>query len=164
MIGQLRYIKVHHVEFSPNLFLVWMKIEFLEISSAILYRKILDREFCGIRLKIMRKLFNYDQNINSLAFRWFLALFREIRDRVIFPYKIADEISKNSIFIQTKDKFDENSTWRTFKYPNHEIQKKKVKSFSKIKKLGSFFDFHTKWSKLQNRGMHLLAVILGFGG
>jgi hypothetical protein len=38
------------------------------------------------------------------------------------------------------------------------IQNKKVKSFSKIKKLGSFFNFHTKRPKLQNRG------ILGFGG
>jgi hypothetical protein len=93
-----------------------------------------------------------------------LALFREIRDRLIFPYKIADEFSKNSIFIKTKNKFDENSTWCTFKYSNHEIQNKKVKSFSKIKKLGSFFDFHTKRPKLQNRGMHLLAVILEFGG
>ncbi len=44
------------------------------------------------------------------------------------------------------------------------IQNKKVKSFSKLGKLDSFFDFHTKRSKLQNRGMHLLAVILGFGG
>ncbi len=95
----------------------------------------MDREFRGIRLK-MRKLSNYDQNINSLAFSWFYALFREIRDRLIFPYKI----SKNSIFIQTKNK--------------------KVKSFSKIKKLDSFFDFHIK---LQNREMHLLALILGFG-
>jgi hypothetical protein len=34
----------------------------------------------------------------------------------------------------------------------------------KIKKLGSFFDFHTKRLKLQNRGMQLLAVIHGFGG
>jgi hypothetical protein len=39
-----------------------------------------------------------------------------------------------------------------------------VKSFSIIKKLGSFFDFHTKRPKLQNRGIQLLAVILGFGG
>jgi hypothetical protein len=99
--------------------------------------KSLDREFRGIRLKIIRKLFNYDQNINSFAFSSFSALFREIRDRMIFPSKIADEISKNSIFIQTKDKFAENSTWRTFKYPNNEIQNKKVESFSKIKKLGN---------------------------
>jgi hypothetical protein len=49
-------------------------------------------------------------------------------------------------------------------YPIHEIQNKKVKSFSKIKKFGSFFDFHTKRPKLQNHGMLLLAVILGFGG
>jgi hypothetical protein len=41
---------------------------------------------------------------------------------------------------------------------------KKIKSFLKIKKLGSFFDFHTKRPKLQNRGMQLLAVILRFGG
>jgi hypothetical protein len=82
---------------------------------------------------------------------------------VIFPYKIAVKILKNSILIQTKDKFDENSTWSTFKYPIHEIQSKKVKSFSKIKKLGSFFDFHTKRPKLQNRGMPLVAVIHGFG-
>jgi hypothetical protein len=92
--------------------------------------------------------------INSLAFSSFLALFREIRDRVIFSYKIADENSKNSIFIQTKDKFAENSMWRTFKYPNNEIQNKKVKSFSKIKKLGSFFDFHTKRPKLQMAECH----------
>jgi hypothetical protein len=105
----------------------------------------------------MEKLFNCDQKTNFLAFSWFLALFREIRDKVIFPYKIADEISNNSIFIQTKDKFGENSTWRTFKYPNNEIQDKKVKSFSKIKKLGRFFDFHTKRPKLQNRGMPLVA-------
>jgi hypothetical protein len=58
---------------------------------------------------------------------------------VIFPCKIGDEILKNSIFIQTKNKFDENSTWSTFKYPIHEIQGNILKSLSKIKKLGSFF-------------------------
>jgi hypothetical protein len=83
---------------------------------------------------------------------------------VIFPYKIADEISKIANYFQTKNKFDENSTWRTLKYPNHEIQNKKLKSLWKIKKLGSFFDFHTKRSKLQNRGMPLVADMLGFGG
>jgi hypothetical protein len=82
---------------------------------------------------------------------------------VIFPYKIADEISKIANYFQSKNKIDENSTWCTFKYPIHEIQNKKVKKNLKIKKLGSFFDFHTKRSKLQNRGMQLLAVILGFG-
>jgi hypothetical protein len=80
---------------------------------------------------------------------------------VIFPYKIAVKILKNSIYFQTNDKFDENSTWSTLKYPIHEILHKKLKSLSKIKKLGSFFDFHTK---LQNRGMQLVAVIHGFGG
>jgi hypothetical protein len=71
---------------------------------------------------------------------------------------------KNLIFSQTNDKFDENSTWRTLKYPKHEIQNKKLKSLSKIKKLGSFFDFHTKRPKLQNREMQLVAIIHGFGG
>jgi hypothetical protein len=83
---------------------------------------------------------------------------------VIFPYKIADEILKNLIFSQINDKFDKNSTWSTFKYPNHEIQNKKLKSLSKIKKLGSFFDFHTKLPKLQNREMQLVALIHGLGG
>ncbi len=63
---------------------------------------------------------------------------------MIFPYKIAVKILKNLIFSQTNDKFDENSTSSTFKYRIHEIQNKIVKSLSKIKKLGSFFDFHTK--------------------
>jgi hypothetical protein len=44
------------------------------------------------------------------------------------------------------------------------MRSKTVKSLSKIKKLGSFFDFHTKRPKLQNRGMQLLPVILRFGG
>ncbi len=83
---------------------------------------------------------------------------------MIFPYKIADEISKIANNFQTKNKFDENSTWCTLKYPNHKIQNKKLKSFWKIIKLGSFFDFHTKRPKLQNRGMQLLAAIHGFGG
>jgi hypothetical protein len=39
-ISLFGYLKVRHVEFSPNLSLVWMKIELLEISSAILYGKI----------------------------------------------------------------------------------------------------------------------------
>jgi hypothetical protein len=39
-ISWFGHLKVRHVEFSANLSLVWMKIEFLEISSAILYGKI----------------------------------------------------------------------------------------------------------------------------
>jgi hypothetical protein len=39
-ISWFGYLKVRHVEFSSNLFLVWMKIEFLEILTAILYGKI----------------------------------------------------------------------------------------------------------------------------
>jgi hypothetical protein len=39
-ISLFGYLKVRHVEFSANLSLVWMKNEFLEISSAILYEKI----------------------------------------------------------------------------------------------------------------------------
>jgi hypothetical protein len=37
---------------------------------------------------------------------------------------------------------------------NKQIQVKKFDPLSKIGKLDSFFDFHTKRSKLQNRGMH----------
>ncbi len=35
---------------------------------------------------------------------------------------------------------------------------KKFQYFSKIKNFGSFFDFHTKWPKLQNREMHLIVI------
>jgi hypothetical protein len=45
---------------------------------------------------------------------------------------------------------------------NKSVSKKKL-YFSKIKKFCSFFDFHTKWPKLQNRELHLVALILGFG-
>jgi hypothetical protein len=38
-ISWFGYLRVRHVEFSSNLFLVWIKIEFLEISSATLYGK-----------------------------------------------------------------------------------------------------------------------------
>jgi hypothetical protein len=38
-ISWFGYLRVRHVEFSSNLFLVWIKIEFLEISSEILYGK-----------------------------------------------------------------------------------------------------------------------------
>jgi hypothetical protein len=46
---------------------------------------------------------------------------------------------------------------------NYEIQIRKSWSFSK-KKFDSFFDFHTKSWKHQNRGMQLVSLILGFGG
>ncbi len=46
--------------------------------------------------------------------RWIL------RDRLNFPYKIAVKILK--IFIQTKNKFDENSMWTSFKYKHKQIQ------------------------------------------
>jgi hypothetical protein len=94
----------------------------------------------------------------------FFSWFAETRDRLIFPYKIAVKILKIANYFQTKNKFDENSTRCTFKYQNKQIQVKKFEPLSKIGKLGSFFDFHTKRSKLQNRGIQLLAVILGFGG
>jgi hypothetical protein len=35
----------------------------------------MDREFRGIWLKMTRKLFNYDQYVNSLAFSRFKAVF-----------------------------------------------------------------------------------------
>ncbi len=39
-ISWFEYLRVHHVEFSSNLFLVWKLFAFFEISSAILYGKI----------------------------------------------------------------------------------------------------------------------------
>jgi hypothetical protein len=104
---------------------------------------LIDREFRGMWLEIMKKVFNHDRKANFI-----IVLF------IIILYKIADEISKILICILTKNKFDENSTWRTLKYQNTQIQVKKFEPFSKIGKLGSFFDFHTRRPKLQNRGMH----------
>ncbi len=39
-ISWIAYLKVLHVEFSSNLSLVWMRIEFFKILTAILYGKI----------------------------------------------------------------------------------------------------------------------------
>jgi hypothetical protein len=60
-ISWFGYLKVHHVEFSSNLSLVWLKIKFFKIR--------------GIWLKMTRKFFNYDQYANSLAFSRFKAFF-----------------------------------------------------------------------------------------
>jgi hypothetical protein len=54
--------------------------------------------------------------------------------------------------------------WNLFLQCNVEASNKKVKNLSKIKKLDSFFDFRTKSRKHKNRGMHFLALILGFEG
>jgi hypothetical protein len=51
-ISWFGYLKRLHVEFSSNLSLVWMKIEFLEISSAILYGKFTLSLTGVIKLKI----------------------------------------------------------------------------------------------------------------
>jgi hypothetical protein len=88
------------------------------------------REFRGMWLKTMKRLFNYGQKTNPFVF--FI-----IRDRLIFPYKIAVKISKIANYFQTKNKFDENSTWSTLKYQNKQIQVKKFEPLSKIGKLGS---------------------------
>jgi hypothetical protein len=64
--------------------------------------------------------------------------------------------------MQTKHKFDENSTLRLHKYTNHEIQNKKLKNLSKIRKLHSLFDFHTKRPKLQNREIIIIFYLLQF--
>jgi hypothetical protein len=40
----------------------------------------------------------------------------EIRGTLNFPYKIAVKISKIANYFQAKNKFDENSTWSSFKY------------------------------------------------
>jgi hypothetical protein len=77
----------------------------------------IDREFRGIKLKTLKKLFNYDQNTNPFV------IFM-IRDTLNFPYKIAAKIPKIAYYFQTKNKFDENSTWRSFKCQNKLIQPK----------------------------------------
>ncbi len=78
----------------------------------------------------------------------FFSWFADFRDQLNFPYKIAVKISKIANYFQTKNNFDENSTWRTLKYQNKLIQVKKSEPLSKIRKLDSFFDFHTKRPKL----------------
>jgi hypothetical protein len=85
-----------------------------------------------------------------LFFLWFA----DFRDQSNFSYKIAVKISKIANNFQTKNNFDENSTWSTLKYQNQQIQVKKFEPLSKIGKLDSFFDLHTKRPKLQNRGIH----------
>jgi hypothetical protein len=52
----------------------------------------------SIAIKMMRKSLNYDQKANSLGFSWFQALFREIRDRVIFPYMGKNKNNRYKIF------------------------------------------------------------------
>ncbi len=51
----------------------------------------------------------------------FQALFRGIRDQLNFPYKIAAKIPKIANYFQTKNKFDENSTFNSFKYQIKQI-------------------------------------------
>jgi hypothetical protein len=82
---------------------------------------LIDCEFRGMRLKTMKKLCNYEQKSNPFVFSWFA----EFRDRSNFPYKIAVKISKIANYFQTKNNFDENSTWRTLKYQNKQIKVKK---------------------------------------
>jgi hypothetical protein len=84
----------------------------------------------------------------------FFVWFADFHDQSNFLYKIAVKISKIANIFQTKNNFDENSTWSTLKYQNKQIQVKKFEPLSKIGKLDSFFDFHTKRPKLQNRGIH----------
>ncbi len=60
-ISLFGYLKVRHVEFSANLSLVWMKIEFLEISSAILDGKI-------IRSRISRNKAENDEKAKEFIF------------------------------------------------------------------------------------------------
>ncbi len=44
------------------------------------------------------------------------------------------------------------------------LNKRTIDIIYRKKKLGSFFDFHTKSRKNENREMQLVALILGFGG
>jgi hypothetical protein len=64
----------------------------------------------------------------------FQALFRGICDQLNFPYKIAAKISKIANYSQAQNKFDENSTWSSFKCQNTQIQFKRFEYFSKIEK------------------------------
>jgi hypothetical protein len=64
----------------------------------------------------------------------FQALFRGICDQFNFPYKIAAKISKIANYFQAKNKFDENSTWSSFKCQKTQIQFKKFEYLSKIEK------------------------------
>ncbi len=112
------------------------------------------REFHRIRLKTLKKLFNYDQKANPIVISIDSLKFAEFRETLNFPYKIAVKISKLANYFQTKNNFDENSTWRNLKYQNQKIQAKKFQYFSKIGKLGSFFNFHIKSRKHQNRRTH----------
>ncbi len=68
----------------------------------------------------------------------------EIRDQLNFPYKIAAKIPKIANYFQTKNKFDENSTFNSFKYQIKQIQFKKFQYLSKTGKFLSFFDFHNE--------------------
>jgi hypothetical protein len=63
---------------------------------------------------------------------WLFWWLDEIRDQLNFPYKIAAKISNILIYFQTKNKFDENSTFNSIKYQIKEIQFKKFEYFSKI--------------------------------
>ncbi len=87
-------------------------------------------KFSGIRLETLKKLFNYDQNTKPFV----IFMNHEFCDTLNFPYKIAVKILKIANYFQTKNKFDENSTWSSFKCQNTQIQGKKFEYFSKIKK------------------------------
>jgi hypothetical protein len=76
-------------------------------------------------------------------------MIRGIRHRLDFPYKIAVKISKFLIYFQTKDKFDENSTFSSFKYPNKQIHVKKT-LFIENRKVLELFRFSYKIAKTAN--------------
>ncbi len=145
------YLRVRHVEFSSKLFLCLEIIrdfrnfnrDFVwEIQSIAKSMECSSKPCKCYLVMIIRHIL--------LFFSWFT----DFRDRSNFPYKIAVKNLKIANYFQTKNNFDENSTWRTLKYPNKEIQVKKFEPLSKIGKLDSFFDFHTKRPKLLIRRMH----------
>ncbi len=82
----------------------------------------IDREFCGIRLKPMKKLFNYDQKANpSISFCF------EIRDRLNFPYKTAVNILENLIFLSLFNFHIKSRKKRIFRSPFEALRANKVK-------------------------------------
>jgi hypothetical protein len=67
-----------------------------------------------------------------------------------FPYKIAFKIPKIANYFQTKNKFDENSTFNSLKYQNKQIHAKKISIFFEIRKVLKLFLFSYKIAKTVN--------------
>jgi hypothetical protein len=74
----------------------------------------------------------------------------EIRGTLNFPYKIAVKISKIANYFQAKNKFDENSTFNSFKYEIKQISAQKVSIFFENRTVLKLFRFSYKIAKTAN--------------